>query len=166
MTMDELFLSKGLPAQIAALVRDQLSGASDQSEFKLVLRNFGSTRDVTVIRNEDFPALEAAATIVGAMAGNALTQWAPLAVASLIVLLFTYRRKMIALSGAQAVVVLELKRHPGLTTDQLTVGLRQSLDPASVVDALAALQRIRRVDGAEVTLVNRNAEGVWYLLDA
>ncbi|MCP1518479.1 hypothetical protein J2Y74_002789 [Pseudomonas migulae] len=163
MKIEEMLVSKGLSRNIAAMTVDALANDSEHSDFKLILRDLSKQGSYVAIKDDDFPVLETAATIVVGLLGSTVAAWAPGAVTSLIILLFKFRRKGIPLSGNQAAIAVELNRHPQLTVKQLVNGLQLPLAEEDVYAELVALTSIARNDGVKVELVSVDPQGRWTL---
>ena len=76
--------------------------------------------------------------------------WAPAAIASLVVLLYAFRKNGIALTPIQGALVRELKRRPaGMKAGDLALQVNLSLEDAS--QELQSLPSIPRNNGVELT---------------
>jgi hypothetical protein len=151
----------GLPPEVCDLVLDQID--RKPGELRLILKNLGEKDKATAIKNEDFQLLRAAATLVGGFfAASSFVGWAPAAVASVVILLYEFRKKRIELTATQAAILRELVSHPGLTAKELAEGLRiRGLDEKKVGEELKALSEARRADGKPGGLVSSDGAGRW-----
>lgn len=164
--LEKFLHDKGFTPEVCACLIDNLIVENaDKKDFNLVLKNIGSDSNITVIKDDDFPFLESSATIVASMFSGAVSGWAPAALVSLIFLLFSYRKKRIGLEGNQALLILELKKFPGLTTNQLASGL-SDIGASQEIDAeLEKLANFRTQKGDVVSLVWKDDDGKWWLQD-
>jgi hypothetical protein len=93
-------------------------------------------------------------------AGTLFQAWAPAAIASLVVLLYTFRKNGIPLTPTQSAVVRELKRRPaGLSAEDLA--LLFDIPTADALRELLGLQAIARNDGGVVSITSVDADGRW-----
>jgi len=153
----------GLPKEVQDLVLDQLT--LDVYQLQLIVKKLGGDGSSIAIRDEDFPLLREIATGVASVwAGTAFHAWAPAALASLIVMLYTFRKKGICLNPSQGAVLRELKRSPsGLSAEDLATLLNQPIE--NVVKELSALESISRNDGVRVSLVTPDTGERWRTTD-
>ena len=132
--------------------------------MQLVVRTPGGKGASIAIRDDDFPLLREVATTVASLAGGTLFHaWAPAAIASLVVLLYTFRKNGIHLSPMQGALVRELKRQPGgLTADDAAQLL--DISPNDVSKELQTLQAIPRHDGVVVSIASVDKDGRWRVI--
>jgi hypothetical protein len=149
----------GLSEDVQHLVIDQISAGV--GDLQLVVKQLGGKGASVAIREEDFPILREAAKTVGNVAGGMLFHaWAPAAIASLVVLLYAFRKNGIALTPIQGALVRELKRRPtGMTAEEIALLVNLSLEDTS--KELQNLQAIPRNDGVAVSLTSVDKQGRW-----
>jgi hypothetical protein len=152
----------GLSKDVQDLVIDQIS--SGVQELQLVVKKIGGKGASVAIRDDDFPLLREVATSVASLAGGVLFHaWAPAAIASLVVLLYTFRKNGIDLNPMQGALVRELKRRPGeLTADDAALLL--DAPPDLVSKELQNLLSIPRHDGVIVSIASVDKDGRWRLI--
>jgi hypothetical protein len=152
----------GLSQDVQHLVIDQISAGVQ--DLQLVVKQIGGKGASIAIRNDDFPLLHDAATSVASLAGGALFHtWAPAAIASLIVLLYTFRKHGIHLNPLQGALIRELKRRPaGLTAED--AALLIDAPPDDVSKELQNLQSIPRNDGVIVSIASVDKDGHWRVI--
>jgi hypothetical protein len=116
------------------------------------------TPESIALKDDDFPLLrEAASTVASLAAGTVLHAWAPAALASLVVLLYQYRKVRIVLTPTQ---VRELKRRPsGMSAEDIALLLE--VTPQEALKELQSLQTIRRGDGKIESIVSVDTNSIW-----
>jgi hypothetical protein len=160
MNNNKLLDDTGLSPEIRTLVIDQLS--SGVEDFQLVVNKIGGKGESVAIRDEDFQILREAATNVASVlaAGTLFQAWAPAAIASLVMLLYTFRKNGITLTPTQTAVVRELKRRQaGLTAEDIALLL--NIPATDVLTDLHALQEVARNDGVLVSIASVDSNGRW-----
>jgi hypothetical protein len=159
MLSDKVLADTGLSEDVQHLVIDQISAGVQ--DLQLVVKQLGGKGASIAIRDEDFPILrEAAKTVANLAGGIVFHAWAPAAVASLVVLLYTFRKNGIALTPIQGALVRELKRRPaGTTAEDIALLLNLPLEETS--KELQSLQAIPRNDGVVVSITSLDKHGQW-----
>jgi hypothetical protein len=159
MSRSTLLDDTGLPEDVRALVMDQLLAGVE--ELQLVVKKIGGKGESIAIKDEDFPVLhEAAVSVASLVAGAQFQAWAPAAIASLVMLLYTFHKNGIPLSAIQGALVRELKRRPdGLSSNGIASIL--NIKPEDALKELESLKAIRRNDGQVVSIVSIDASGHW-----
>src|SRR5579864_3160460 len=162
MLSDKVLADTGLSEDVQHFVIDQISAGVE--DLQLVVKQLGGKGASIAIRDEDFPVLREVATTVANLAGGMLFHaWAPAAIASLIVLLYTFRKNGIALTPTQGALVRELKRRPaGMTAEDVALLVNLPLEDAS--KELQCLQAIPRNDGVVVSITSVDKDGLWRVM--
>lgn len=149
-------------ALIAAALRD--SAPSPASE-RPVERRLGRGGEQIAVRWQDVDLIEAAILIAGA-ALTAKTIIVPLA--ALVVVLWKYRRRQVALTADEAQLVLLLKKAPaaGWSVEELLSQLPQGLELSKeeLESRLDSFKTMRDTSGREIPLVTVKG-GKWRVLD-
>jgi hypothetical protein len=149
------------------LIEDALSANSDPANMPLILKNIGGGGTATVLRNDDFALLESAASLTAGYLGAAsIIAWAPAAIASLVVLLYKYRKKSIELSALQATLLIELTSNGPLSAKELTLcPAAEDLTEGEITDEMQRLTRVVRADGVRTSLVESDGVNRWRAVD-
>jgi hypothetical protein len=157
----ELSVESGLSADVCTFILDMYE--RNIEDFHLLVKSVGGSGEGAAIKNEDFPFLkEAAKSIASLVAGTAFAAWAPMAIASLVILLFDYRKKLVPLSAREVLLVREIKRQPGATAKSIASSLDIECDITPELDALKAK---RRNDGKIVPIVSVDESNGWHIED-
>lgn len=147
----------GLPQEVI----DILASSSGGDTLNLVLRNLNSD-GYTAIPDDDLPVIREIAFLVVAFFGSTLTAWAPTAIATLIFLLQDFRKKGISLTAPQGLVLQELRSNPGLTPQQLALGL--TLEESVITDTLTSLTQVTNHSNRLTPLVEEHNPNQWYAI--
>jgi len=160
--MREELSHSGLDPVVCDFVLDQLANPTE--DLNLIVKSIGGKGAGVAVKNDDFPFLIESAKSVAVLAGGApYGGWAPAAIATLVILLYTFRKKGYSISANQVVLLKELKRHPGITARELADLLDQP-EP-EVLSELQGLGSVRRRDGKNEALVAADAGGKWQVQD-
>lgn len=160
-----------LPAEDAAAVEEALIAAalrdnvSSPSRERPVERRLGTDGERIAVRWQDVDLIEIAiATAASALVAKTII--VPLA--ALVVLLWKYRRRQVALTADAGQLVLLLKKAPtaGWAVEELLAQLPSTfkLSKEELESRLNALKTMRDTSGREIPLVTING-GKWRALD-
>ena len=163
MNFQEICEGTGLPDDVVSLFTLEGSGEN----HKLILKDI-TNRDVRIALSSDDVSVfrEVCILTSTAMAGGALYSWAPTAIVTLIFLLLDFRKKSISLTLQQARVIQDIKKYPGISTDQLAALYGPvSDDELELKDCIESLMEVRRNDRTSVSILDCDENGGWYAVE-
>jgi hypothetical protein len=144
---------------LETLVKDAQMG---DHGLRLVVVKLSGSEGSFAIKDDDFPLIQTAVTMVAAVLSGGNT-WAPGLIAGILVLLVQFYRKRIQLSPIQAAILQELRSYPGITDLEIAALLDLHDVTQSVVAAeLGALKQMTSGRGELVELVTCDDNGRWY----